>query len=49
MGGEGPINYLARSRYADDLSLVGIDREIFHQFLTAIDAEYLDWRSQLAV
>jgi len=47
MGGESPISYLARSRYADDLGLTGEDREMFHHFLIVLDAEYLDWRSEL--
>lgn len=46
MGGEAPITYLAWSRYAEDLGLTGDDRDTFHQFLTALDAEYLAWRSE---
>lgn len=46
MGGEAPISYLARTRYADDHGLTGDDRETFHTFLTALDAEYLEWRAE---
>lgn len=46
MGGEAPISYLARSRYADDLGFRDADREMFHQFFTALDAEYLAWRAE---
>ena len=46
LGGETPVNYLAKSRYADDLGLSGEDRETFHHFLNVLDAEYLEWRAE---
>lgn len=46
MGGETPITYLARTRYADDLGLDGDDRDTFNLFLSAIDDEYLVWRAE---
>jgi len=45
LGGETPVTYLAKSRYADDLGLTGETLETFHHFFNAIDAEYLDWCS----
>ena len=42
MGGEGPIHYASLSRYARDHGVEGDDFRLFHIFMTAIDAEWLD-------
>ncbi|TWD58082.1 hypothetical protein FB480_101837 [Agrobacterium vitis] len=41
MGGEGPIYYTAISQYARDHNISGSDLTMFHTFLNAVDAEYL--------
>ncbi|HTV69842.1 MAG TPA: hypothetical protein VMF90_15015 [Rhizobiaceae bacterium] len=41
MGGEGPISYLAISRYAEDHNITGEDLRLFCRFVRAIDAEWL--------
>jgi len=46
MGGEAPISFVAKSRYADDLGLFGEDRLMFQTFLSELDAEYLAWRAE---
>lgn len=40
-GGEGPISYLAKSRYAEDFGLAGLELRRFHHFMNAIDEEHL--------
>ncbi|WP_139108371.1 MULTISPECIES: hypothetical protein [unclassified Ensifer] len=45
-GGEGPISYTAISRYAADHGIGGDHFGDFLTFLQAIDAEWLDWRSE---
>jgi len=41
LGGEGPITYLAKSRYAEDLGLSGTDLRFFHLFMNVVDGEHL--------
>jgi hypothetical protein len=41
MGGEGPIYYVALSRYARDFGITGVDLQRFYVFMNALDAEYL--------
>lgn len=45
LGGASPIPYMARARYADDIGLIGDDRQMFMQLFTVVDDEFLDWRS----
>lgn len=41
MGGMGPIYYTAISRYAEDLGLSRSEFDLFHRYLTEMDAEYV--------
>jgi hypothetical protein len=40
-GGEGPISYVAKSRYAEDFGLMGVELRRFHMFMNVIDEEHL--------
>ncbi len=40
-GGEGPISYVAKSRYAEDFGLTGVELRRFHMFMNVIDEEHL--------
>ncbi|RLP22268.1 hypothetical protein [Mesorhizobium sp. YM1C-6-2] len=42
LGGETPISYIAISRFAQDNEIPPADFTLFHRFMTAIDAEWLD-------
>lgn len=42
MGGETPISYMAISRFARDNEIPPADFSLFHRFMTAIDAEWLE-------
>jgi len=44
LGGEGPISYMAISRYAIDHAIGGQDLDEFVHFLQAVDAEWLSYR-----
>lgn len=48
MGGEGPISYLAISQYARDNRIAGVDLWLFHIFINAVDAEWLDFQAAKA-
>jgi hypothetical protein len=42
LGGQGPISYRAIRDYAIDHGIDGADIVLFHAFMTALDAVYLD-------
>lgn len=48
MGGEGPIYYVALSRYARDNGIAGSDRRLFDVFMNACDGEYLKMQREAA-